>query len=389
MKLKICLRTLASLPLLFALAACQSAVTPAEQIVVEIPTLAAPTVVQQVERVINVDLTSITTAQPTVTSVPTFTTIPTESATPTAQATQVPPTLAATNTPVLGSEAQTPIAAATVPVVPTRAASGAPQGWIAYVCYDGLDDEICVINSDGSGQRQLTINDVEDYYPSFSNSGEWIAFARQEVDGSSDFFELYRVSIDGSKVIPLTNNGSKNASPAYSNDDSQIVYTSKLGDWQHQIWLMEANGNNPVKLTSEGNNFDPAWSFDGEWISFASDRTGARQLWVMRPDGSEQRQITNVEKLGGRNDWSLDDRYLFFYAGVRNVDRQIYSVEIETGDVTPLTDDGANAGPGTSRYGEWVAWQTGGDIWLARQDGSDPFNLTKSTTFDYQPRWGP
>ncbi len=367
--------------------ACSAPSEEAQQIVAVIPTVPTATPEPVLDRVVSVEVTLAMEQTPTLTAPP----LP--------SMTPVPPTVAPTQTPfqtatpiILASVtattvvAQTAVSATEVTDFPL---SDDPAGLIAYVCYDGLDDEICVIDSDGSNQRRLTFNDVEDYYPSFSNDGEWITFARQMVDGSSDYFELFKISIDGSKVIPLTTNGSKNASPAYSWDDTQIVYTSKFGDWRHQIWMMEANGNNPVQLTFEGNNFDPAWSFDGEWISFASDRTGERQLWKMRPDGSEQQQITDVRKLGGRNDWSADDRYLFFYAGVRNVDRQIYRVDVESREILALTNDGANAGPGTSRYGEWVAWQTGGDIWLARQDGSDAFNLTNSTTFDYQPRWGP
>ncbi len=367
--------------------ACAPATAPPTPIVAAIPTVPTATVPPVEDRVVSVEVTLDLPATSTAT------------ATIISTATAVPPTAAPTQTPF---QTATPIILPTTTpaeeLAPEATVSGeeigfalsdAPKGWIAYVCYDGLDDEICVINSDGTEQRRLTFNDVEDYYPSFSNDGEWVAFARQMVDGSSAYFELYKISIDGSKVIPLTTNGSKNASPAYSWDDSQIVYTSKFGDWRHQIWMMDANGNNPRQLTFDGNNFDPAWSFDGEWISFASDRTGERQLWKMRPDGTEQQQITDVRRLGGRNDWSADDQYLFFYAGIRNVDRQIYRVDVDGRNVLALTNDGANAGPGTSRYGGWVAWQTGGDIWVARQDGADAFNLTNSDTFDYQPRWGP
>lgn len=291
------------------------------------------------------------------------------------------------------ASADTVVAAPTVsdskPAATQVSAANRPQGQIAYTCYDGIDDEICIIKPDGSGLRQLTSNDVEDYYPSFSNDGNWIAFARQMTPGQSSRFELFRINLKTDQVSPLTKNGSKNASPAYSWDDTQIAYTSKLNSRHHHIWIMDADGRNPVQLTSDGNNFDPAWSFSGEWISFTSDRNGSRQLWIMRYDGSEQRQITDFPQFGGRNDWSFDDRFIFFYAGEKGVDRQIYRVELATGTVSALTQDGLSAGPGTSRYGGWIAWQSAAKIWISREDGSGAYFLPKSSEFDYQPRWGP
>jgi TolB protein len=46
-----------------------------------------------------------------------------------------------------------------------------------------------------------------------------------------------------------------------------------------------------VQLTTEGANFDPVWSADGDRIAFVSDRTGEPSLWVMNADGSEQTQV--------------------------------------------------------------------------------------------------
>jgi len=41
----------------------------------------------------------------------------------------------------------------------------------------------------------------------------------------------------------------------------------------------------------------PAWAPNGRYLLFSSTRTGKRQLWLMQPDGSNQRQVTN-EALG-------------------------------------------------------------------------------------------
>jgi len=44
---------------------------------------------------------------------------------------------------------------------------------------------------------------------------------------------------------------------------------------------------------TEAANGGPAWSPDGRWIVFNSDRDGNSEIYIMRPDGSGQRRLTN------------------------------------------------------------------------------------------------
>jgi ABC-type nickel/cobalt efflux system permease component RcnA/Tol biopolymer transport system component len=77
----------------------------------------------------------------------------------------------------------------------------------------------------------------------------------------------------------------------------------------------------------------PAWSPDGEWIALVrrewSEDTPGRgnQLWVMRPDGSDLRQLTDAEGeiYFGQPVWSPDSRYLLYDF------RQIDSAGVITG----------------------------------------------------------
>ena len=39
----------------------------------------------------------------------------------------------------------------------------------------------------------------------------------------------------------------------------------------------------------------PQWSPDGQWIAFASTRSGKRNLWLLRLDGGEAEQLTDVK----------------------------------------------------------------------------------------------
>ena len=47
--------------------------------------------------------------------------------------------------------------------------------------------------------------------------------------------------------------------------------------------------------TNAGKDDGPEYSPDGQYIYFNSDRSGTMQIWRMKPDGSDQEQITNDE----------------------------------------------------------------------------------------------
>lgn len=71
--------------------------------------------------------------------------------------------------------------------------------------------------------------------------------------------------------------------------EERVVF-DVLGD----LWSMPLSGGDATRLTS-GMSWDvePAFSPDGAWIAFSSDRSGNRELWVMRADGTGARQVTH------------------------------------------------------------------------------------------------
>lgn len=86
--------------------------------------------------------------------------------------------------------------------------------------------------------------------------------------------------------------------PAPSPDGSKIAFMSNArgGANNWEIWLMNADGSNPKRLTENNNNDGlPTWSPDGQSIAFASDRGGVWAIWVMNADGSNQRKLIDMK----------------------------------------------------------------------------------------------
>jgi Tol biopolymer transport system component/imidazolonepropionase-like amidohydrolase len=110
------------------------------------------------------------------------------------------------------------------------------------------------------------------------------------------------------RTISFTIDEATGLQPDLSPDGKTMVFAI-LGD----IYALDAAGGEARALT-HGLAIDsqPAFSPDGRWIAFLSDRSGAENLWVMRPDGSAARQLTvhDDDPIFASPAWSADGRSL-------------------------------------------------------------------------------
>jgi TolB protein len=289
-------------------------------------------------------------------------------------------------------EATEPHATAAPAPSPTPTALAPPTtGTIVYTCQPSGDmrfDQICLINPDGSGRRQLTTDAASDhFYPSLSPDGESVVFSAN-LDGPD---EIYEMPLHG-RPRRLTHQGQAYA-PAISPDGAQIIYT-QISDSVASLWLMNRDGSGARQLIRQA--WDPEWSPDGEWILFASDRAGSVQLWRVRAAGDQLEQLTSMANLRGRSDWSPDGAWLATYAG-EPWQREIVIIHLIDGSVQRLTDGGNNLAPSFSPDGEWIAFTSyrdrfgddnGCEIYVMQLETHTAFRLTDNETCDWQPRWG-
>jgi hypothetical protein len=104
------------------------------------------------------------------------------------------------------------------------------------------------------------------------------------------------------------------------------------------VYVVPATGGEVRNITDEGTvwNYKPCWSWDGHWITYSSKRlTRNFNLWVIRPDGSDRRAITNVAGPDLRwSNWTRDGRL-----GWHQINPQtgrVRVIEVATGAVTDL-----------------------------------------------------
>jgi tol-pal system beta propeller repeat protein TolB len=267
-------------------------------------------------------------------------------------------------------------------IVPPVFAENPPSGKVAFTCYVKQIDQICVMNADGSERKQLTDLEVTSFYPSISPDGQTIYFVSKKSSG----FEIFSMSINGKDQQRLTRNIGSLYAPELSPNGEWIAFTNH----GNGVWVMKPDGENAHPITHR-DDVDPTWSPDGSMIAFASSRNGGRQLFIMNADGSNIRQVTDLNNMGGRSTWSPDGTKLAFYRGPAG-DHNIYVINVDGTGLQQLTSGGDNLGPSWSPDGNWIAFTSFRDgnnnIYIMRPDGTEVTRLTDHPISEWQPRWG-
>lgn len=234
--------------------------------------------------------------------------------------------------------------------------------------------ELYIADAVGTRERKLLPTTGFDYNASFSPDGRWIVFTSER--GAFGQSDIYRVRPDGTGLERLTDHPAVDDQAALSPDGTRLAFVSTRDTRKAHIWILDLATRNARMLTAvpgleaardkPGGFFRPAWSRDGKWIAFSSDRGtdwrfGADWphvqelgIYVIQPDGQGLRRLTRPGVSTGTPKWSADGTRLVFYEvpteltvsarSDRLADKavsQIVSLDVGTGTRTVHT-----AGPG-------------------------------------------
>jgi serine/threonine protein kinase len=234
--------------------------------------------------------------------------------------------------------------------------SWTPDGRIVYASVASGNQDIWIMNADGTNQKQLTFDSHIDREASVSPDGRYIVFASNRA-GS---FNVWRMDIDGNNPLQLTK-GSDDQFPQFSPDGQWTIYQGVISGVP-VLWKIPAHGGESVRLTDKFSNWPVVspdgkliactyreepnspwkvalipfaggppvklfdipmlslpllfwqrvhWSRDGRALNYIEDRGGVSNIWNQPVDGGGPRQLTDFKSDRILNfDWSYDGKQL-------------------------------------------------------------------------------
>jgi TolB protein len=137
--------------------------------------------------------------------------------------------------------------------------SFSPDGLrIVYTASKTGREEIFTMNPDGSNKIQVTNFDGTKRRPRFSPSGDKIAFASNMWTDGSDSLQIYTIHWNGGGLDTVTIGGN-NYDPAWSPDGQSIIYAKRISRTKSYLYICNTNGSNEIQLVDESKSYYPIW----------------------------------------------------------------------------------------------------------------------------------
>jgi dipeptidyl aminopeptidase/acylaminoacyl peptidase len=170
------------------------------------------------------------------------------------------------------------------------------------------EEDLYVINTDGTGLRRLTnTSSIGELYPSWSPDGTQIAFFTWSTapnPGGYPYDELWLISANGGTATKVPISGEirlydYQAPVSWSPDGSQVAFSADVGPSRRDaVWKMNVDGTNLQVVTENdicGVVNGASWSPDGGRIAYETcNTTTGDDIWSVKPDGSDNKLLISA-----------------------------------------------------------------------------------------------
>jgi TolB protein len=260
-------------------------------------------------------------------------------------------------------------------------------------------------HGNGGFQEHTFIDEGFDSDVTVDSTGKWMVFTSTR---DSDHPNIYLQKVDGMSVIQLTNDEADYAFPTFSPDGKQIAFCStRAGNWD--IYTMDIDGRNVVQVTNDPmQHIHPSFSPDGNRLVYCclGGKSGQWELWTVDLTTSEKRMIG----FGLFPTWSPSkdvDRIAFQRARQRGARWfSLWTLDLVDGEARRITEVTASSNaaivcPSWSPDGKQIAFATIAepnnssgarplgqeDIWTIDCDGSGRTRVTDGVGVNLGPYW--
>lgn len=248
----------------------------------------------------------------------------------------------------------------------------------------GLSELYTLTPGQGLAPVKLNAGNVS-RHPSPAPNGQRIAFAvsMQDLTTRVWMHDLYAVDRNGLNMRRLTFLDGEETEPSWSPNGARIAFTHVRPNGRSDIWVMNADGTEPVNLTAEmssgARRVAASWSPDGSRIAFSESNYDlthfSSSIYTMRPDGSDKQRISfALNAWDSKPSWSPNGLSLVFSRYWGDGDTDLAIVPSNGGTVRRITMPGTQSAPAWSVADDLIAFvQLDGvrqNVYTMRPDGS-------------------
>jgi TolB protein len=207
-------------------------------------------------------------------------------------------------------------------------------------------------------------------------------------DRGTEGNQIFTVNPGGGGIQQLTHTSNYVTLPAFSRSGDRIAFTEIVDDGSQRagdIFVMRSDGSHQRNLTKDpSSDYSPSFSPDSKKILFESDGTGNDQIYLMNADGTHQHRIIRSSHDDDDPVFFPSGRKIAFtrYAGGSS---EIFTARLDGTHQRQLTDNSRlDYYPDVSPNGKLIAFNEdvsdqNPELFVMQSDGSHKQRLTHSS----------
>ncbi|HEX8844122.1 MAG TPA: protein kinase [Pyrinomonadaceae bacterium] len=231
------------------------------------------------------------------------------------------------------------------------------------------------------------------FFPAFSPDGRKIAYVMLRIGINSD---IWVADADGKNPVQLTTDPAPDNFPNWFPEGDRIAFLSTRQGQQTMRAINLHTGREQLLFELDQDMSYQRLSPDGKQFAFNSDKSGAINVWTIPVGGGEQKQLTFDRELAGFPCWSPDGQFIAVEMK-RGDNTHVGVVPVGGGDLVQLTSDRGQSFTGNwspdgtkvvfagERNGVWNIW------WVSVKDRTEKrvTSYTKLNAYVRYPSWSP